>query len=270
MTATTPFEFDADTDVDVVGDHEYAVALSDRWNALRGVVNGGYMLAVCLQALRRELPFPDPMAVSAYYLRPGAPGAATLRTEIVRVGRRMATGEVQLHQGSDEVVRALASFTDLEQASGRTVMLGEMPSLPPPEECMRVDGSAALPGVTIADRVEYRYPEPPGWLTGEPSGEPHAEFWLRFTDGRAADPLGLALLVDAAAPAVLDIGATASSTVELTVHVRGRPAPGWLACRVSTRHIIDGHHEEDFEVWDSSGKFVAQARQLARLVPDEK
>jgi hypothetical protein len=34
---------------------------------------------------------------------------------------------------------------------------------------------------------------------------------------------------------------------------------------VSTRDVIDGYHEEDFEVWDSRGALVAQSRQLALL-----
>ena len=40
---------------------------------------------------------------------------------------------------------------------------------------------------------------------------------------------------------------------------------GWLACRVATRFVIGGYHEEDFEIWDSTGALVAQSRQLARL-----
>ena len=49
------------------------------------------------------------------------------------------------------------------------------------------------------------------------------------------------------------------------MHVRARPAPGWLACRVSTSYLIEGYHEEDFEIWDSTGRLVAQSRQLALL-----
>lgn len=93
------------------------------------------------------------------------------------------------------------------------------------------------------------------------------EFWMRFRDGRDADPLSLPLLVDAAAPVVLDLGETGSATVELTVHLRARPAPGWLACRSTTRFVIGGYHEEDFEIWDSTGALVAQSRQLALLPP---
>ena len=111
-----------------------------------------------------------------------------------------------------------------------------------------------MPGVSITEQIEYRAPKLPGWARGRPGGEPSLEFWMRFRDGRDADPLALAALVDAAAPAVLDIGSPGSATIELTVHVRARPAPGWLACRNRTRHVIGGFHEEDFEIWDSAGQ----------------
>jgi acyl-CoA thioesterase len=77
--------------------------------------------------------------------------------------------------------------------------------------------------------------------------------------------MSLPLIVDAAPPAVLELG-IASTTVELTVHLRARPAPGWLACRISTKYVAGGYHEEDFEAWDSAGTLVAQSRQLALLL----
>ena len=54
-------------------------------------------------------------------------------------------------------------------------------------------------------------------------------------------------------------------TLELTVHVRARPAPGWLMLRHETRNVAGGMFEEDCEVWDAAGRLVAQSRQLARL-----
>jgi len=85
------------------------------------------------------------------------------------------------------------------------------------------------------------------------------------TGRNAADLLALPLIVDAAPPAVLELG-IASTTVELTVHLRARPAPGWLACRTWTSYVGGGYHEEDFEVWDSAGTLVAQSRQLALIL----
>jgi acyl-CoA thioesterase len=89
---------------------------------------------------------------------------------------------------------------------------------------------------------------------------------MRFADGRDADLLALPLLVDATAPSVLELGVT-STTIQLTVHLRAQPAPGWLACRSTTRFVSGGYHEEDFEIWDRDGTLVAQSRQLALLLP---
>jgi acyl-CoA thioesterase len=265
MTTMTEHAFDADTAVAPAGDGRYEAHLTDRWTALGGTPNGGYMLAVCLRALAAEMPLPDPLVTSAYFLRPGAIGAAEIRTELVRSGRRTATGQSTLHQDGREIVRLVATFGDLGNAGGRTAAFASAPELPPPGEAVDMLDGGSLPGVTITERVEYRAARRPGWTRGEPGGEPRLEFWMRFRDGREPDPLALTALVDAAAPAVLDLGVRGSATLELTVHVRRRPAPGWLACRASTRHVIGGYHEEDFEIWDSRGRLVAQSRQFALL-----
>jgi acyl-CoA thioesterase len=265
MTIMTAHAFDADTAVRPAADGVYTAELTERWGAIGGTPNGGYMLAVALRALQSEMPLPDPLVTSAHFLRPGLVGRAEVHTAVVRAGRRLATAEAKLVQDGKEIVRLLATFGDLDQANGRTLVLSEPPQLPPPDETPDVLDGGTMPGVSITGQLEYRAPRPPGWVRGEPGGTPDLEFWMRFRDGREADPLALAALVDGAAPAVLDIGVPGSATVELTVHVRGRPAPGWLACRTSTRHVIGGYHEEDFEIWDSAGRLVAQSRQFALL-----
>lgn len=264
--------FDRDSAVTRVSDGLYTTTLSDRWNARPGSLNGGYSLGVALRALADSMadaglpePLPDPLVVSAFFLRPATPGPAEIRTDLARAGKRTATGESRLLRDGAEIVRLVATFTDLSQSRGRTLELGAPPALPPPAECLNPRDGFVLPGATIADRVEVRCPAPPGWALGRPSGDPSASFWLRFTDGREPDTMSLPSLVDACMPVVMELGARGSSTLELTVQVRARPAPGWLACRVATRHVIDGYHEEDFDVWDSRGRLVAQARQLALL-----
>lgn len=54
-------------------------------------------------------------------------------------------------------------------------------------------------------------------------------------------------------------------TLELTVHVRARPAAGPLRVRFSTRALMDGYLEEDGELWDADVRLVAMSRQLARV-----
>ena len=259
------YEFDVDTAVEAVADHRFAAAITDRWNVLGGRPNGGYVMGVCLQALTRVMPAPDPLVVSAFFLRPVLPGPAEVRTAVIRSGRRIATGEATLYQDGKESLRVTAAFSDLRRAAGRTVVLAAPPELPPPDQALDLMGGRVIPELSIAQRVEYRAAAWPGWAQGKPSGRPSQEFWMRYRDGREPDLLSLASLVDAAAPPVLELGETASATIELTVHLRAHPAPGWLACRVATRFVIGGYHEEDFEIWDSTGALVAQSRQLALL-----
>ena len=65
---------------------------------LGGRPNGGYVMGICLQALSRVMPLPDPLVVSAFFLRPVLPGPAEVRTAAIRSGRRIATGEATLYQ----------------------------------------------------------------------------------------------------------------------------------------------------------------------------
>ena len=67
-------------------------------------------------------------------------------------------------------------------------------------------------------------------------------------------------------PVTFDLGMYGwTPTLELTVHVRAVPAPGWLRVVHSTRNVAGGLLEEDAEVWDSADRLVAQSRQLARV-----
>jgi hypothetical protein len=219
--------------------------VTGRWGGITGVPNGGYLLATCTRALGLRLPFPDPIVVSGFFLRPGTPGPATVRTSVVREGRTTAFGEAVLSQGGKDVIRAAAAFARLggsggsgsgSGSGGPLLVDGAPPDLPPPADCVGVPvGSFGL--ATIAERVEFRSREFPGWFLGRPTGRPSSEFWMRFADGREADLLALLVLVDSTAPSV--------------------------AARASTRFVSGGYHEEDFEVWDSAGTLVAQSRQLA-------
>ncbi len=111
------FEFDTDTRLSGEGP-AFEALVSDRWNGMAGV-NGGYLLALCTQALGRVLPFPDPLVVSAFFLRPGSSGPATVRAELLRAGKTTAFGQASLWRDGKEVVRATAAFTGLPAAAER-------------------------------------------------------------------------------------------------------------------------------------------------------
>ena len=254
-----------------VADGVHEIVLSDRWGLDDGRLNGGYQLSVALRALAGEVPLPDPVVASASYLRPAMPGPARVLTEVVRAGRRLATGTSRIVQpgpdgGERDVLRLEATFADLAASPAEPHDLTAAPELPPFDACTTFGGADAPATVAaIGRRMRYGVTEMPGWTRGEPSGDPRAEFWFALADGSDATLLDLAFVVDGAAPVVLELG-RGSSTAQLTVHLREHPAPGPLRCRTVTNHLSHGLHEEDVEVWDSSGALVAQSRQLALLL----
>ena len=271
-----PHPFDEDTTIAFSEPGCYLAVVTDRWGLLGaggGFANGGYALAICLRALAAQSAHPHPITASATYLSRVRFGPAEIRVEELRSGRRLSAAQARLIQDGRERLRVVATFGDLAAAaaaSGRTEVRNSPPDLPPPDECHGLATRESAPGFTLADRVETRYVELPGWRRGAPAGNLTDEFWMRFTPDesgayRDPDPISVAAMVDMATPPVIDLGERGSTTIELSVHVRGLPASGWLACRASTRHVIDGFHEEDFEIWDCSGRLVAQSRQLALL-----
>lgn len=265
----TDYEFDTDTAVERLADGVYSACVADRWS-IGQVPNGGYTMAIAQRALLDSLGRPDPLTVTAHFLRPPTAGPATLHTEQVRAGRRTATAAVRLEQDGVERLRLLGIATDLSQDGGTEgFRAGDPPDLPPVEECQRISGgSPSVDGPSISARFDVAYhPEHLGWARGEPTGRPEVAAWVRLADGRQPDVAMLPIVVDCMPPTAFELGAVGwVPTLELTLHVRSRPAPGWLRCVSRSRFLTGGLIEEDAEVWDSADRLVAMSRQLA-MVP---
>lgn len=255
---------------------EYAGQLSGDWRIGNGI-NGGVVMALATTALRLRLAADrpdgghlDPLAFSGYFLTPTVPGPAQLSVELLRVGRTMSTGEVSVvQQGEDgqpvERMRALASFGDLDD-SGTVVRSLRPPDMPPPAECLSAQDAPPqfLAASSLLQRLDLRIdPSTAGWAAGAPSGRGEMRGWLRLLDGREPDPVMLLFALDALPPVAFDLGLLGwTPTLEFTGHVRGRPAPGWLQVALTSHNLSGGLMEEDAVVWDSTGRFVAQSRQL--------
>lgn len=261
------FEFDLDTHLESVGEGRFEAAYTGRWDTPVGRPNGGYQLAMAVAAMARCTSFPDPLVTSAFYLRPAATGPIDLTVTPVRTGRTTATLQVSIGQNGKETLRATSTFADIAKP-GRHVELGSPPWLPPVDECRDPWNGEEFPAIPITGRFEYRSHSESTLRSGRPSGEPTVDTWLRFRDGRPVDVAALPLIVDAVYPPVVELGDIfGSATMELTLHVRARPAENceWVICRATTRHVRSGYAEEDFEVWSPEGVLLAQSRQLSVL-----
>ena len=112
------------------------------------------------------------------------------------------------------------------------------------------------PKPAMFERLRIRLrPEDVGFRTGQPTGRGRIDGWFAFADEEPIDAIALLLAADAFPPAVFNTELPVAwvPTVELTVHVRGVPAPGPLRCSFVSRFIHDGLLDEEGAIWDSSG-----------------
>jgi acyl-CoA thioesterase len=260
----TTGRFDTDTAIERGDDLRFAAEVTDGWD-IGAIPNGGYLLAIAGRALCAALDRPDPVALSAHYLSPATHGRADLDVEVLREGRGLATGLVRMHQEGSLRLVVTGTCGDLSTSDGPTILRAEPPDLPPPEACVPALPSPRFP--RILERFDMRLvPESAAFAVGIRHGNAEMAGWLRFSDDRDFDAAALPLVSDAMPPAVFLMMETGwVPTVELTVHVRARPVPGWLRCRFVTRFVTDGWLEEDGEVWDEHGTLVCLSRQLARV-----
>jgi acyl-CoA thioesterase len=265
---TAVAEFDRDIALTEAGEHRYVADLGPGWVVGSGV-NGGYLLATLAHAVRRSAAHPDPLTVTAYYLSASRPGPATITTRRLREGRSVSTWAADLAQGEEGRITALATYGDLDLLPDDVETTATEPDLPPLEDCWGMEQAppefrAAAP--PLLNRFDLRLdPRNAGWAVGKPGGRALIQAWFRLHDEREPDPLALLLAVDAMPPTTFELGRPGwAPTLELTTHVRARPAPGWLRLRHETRNLAGGMFEEDCDVWDSAGRLVAQSRQLAR------
>ena len=244
--------------------------LDGGWDVGGGILNGGYLLAVAGRAAVLESPHAHPVALSGSYLRAPAAGPVTLTVQPGPAGRTLAHSLVTLadadgpaldRPGDDGDARRRALGLvgpDARRPLGGGVLLHRR--APSPGAAGRADPraepAASTPGWT---------PSTAGWAFGQPSGEPVIRAWMRFADGREPDPLALVTFADALPPTSFSMGNMGwAPTVQLQVLVRAVPAPGWCLVEARAEEVAGGWVDEDYRIWDSTGRLVAQSRQLAR------
>lgn len=247
-------------------EHPYTGQISDGWDVV-GNANGGYLLAIGARAMATAAAQPHPITVTAHFLSPGRPGPIVIDPAIVKAGRRLTTVRASLRSDEKPLIELLGSFGDISRIEGPERVDAHPPDLPPPEECPRTspDAEVGFPPA-LMDRVDLRlHPDDARFFTGAPTGDPLIRGWIRLVDDEPINVFSLLLATDAFPPTVFNaqLPVAWTPTVELTAHVRAIPKPGWLRCRFSTRFISGGMLEEDGEVWDETGRLVAQSRQLA-------
>jgi acyl-CoA thioesterase len=257
-------QFDDETAVRRAGDG-YITRLSAAWN-IGANANGGYAAQSVLRGLCDVADRPDPASVTVHYLRPAVGETdGEVMARVVRAGRRATHAAGALAQGGTERLAVVAVLTDLSAPAsdvsdpGITLLA---PDIAPPDRC--VDRSELNQGIELPllSRVDVRVQR------DRAGGGAVVDGWIRFRDGTAPSTAALVLFADAFPPAVHSVVERVGwvPTLELTVHVRRRPAPGWVQARLECDDVAGGWMIESGTLWDETGAVVARSRQLGLVM----
>ena len=236
------------------------VDVDGSWS-IAGKPHGGYLLRM-MAAEAVDADHPHPMAVSAHYVTATDPGPAVVETERLRTGRRVATTRSRLVQ--DQLrVEALVTTGRYDDPAAPLWDDSRPPAMPPLSDCPRspVEPFAGF-RVGHLEHVGVHL-DPACVAPGSGGRSAEVRAWVAMDSGDAS-ALDLLVLADSLPPVTIALGLPGwVPTVELTVLVRGLPAPGPLIAVQRARLIQDGWLDEECDLWDSDGRLVCQARQLA-------
>ena len=242
----------------------FEVPIDETWS-VGGKPHGGYLLRSAVEHVLDD-DHPHPLAVSAHYVSSPDHGTAVVDVERLRTGRRVASSRARISQGDAVRAEVLVSAGTLSTEEPYWTAAVRPPALPPVEDCPRTP-SIGPTGVKVGyfDHVDLRMdPASAQWVVGKPAGHAEVRGWIRRDDAADASPLDLLVFADALPPVTFDLGLYGwVPTLELTVHVRGLAAPGWLRVVQRATVLRDGWLDEECLIWDTAGHLVAQARQLA-------
>ncbi len=252
--------------------------VSSAWN-IGDNPNGGYLMALALEAAGQLVDGHDPLTLTTHFHRPGRPGEqAVIAAEVLKRGRSMSSVRATLTQDGKSRLDLMVGLGSLspdpaspdpaspEPANDERLITVPPVDLPPPAAC--VDRRELAQGVTlpILDRLDVRIPErlsvPGDGSTAEMAG------WIRFGDGRPVDSRALVLFADAFPPTVFTMFGNIGwvPTLEMAIHVRRRPTAGWIAGHFVCDDLRDGRLIETGTLWDETGSVVARSRQLGLLL----
>ena len=260
-----------------------SVQLDEQW-CIGPKMHGGYLLAVLAQAAVDEIadaedgtpgapagPVHDvPEVVTGTFLRAPDPGPAVLTVDVLRRGRGATQVRARLDQDDRPCVEAALGLGAVPGPDPREGDVSPEPiDLRPFERCDRrpvetPDGRGGLPLMEVVDtRLE---PASLGFLSGRPSGEGRLSGWVELDTREPWSPIGLLVALDVLPPASFDLGLGGwSPTMSLTAHVHAVPAPGPLRVTQWVDHLAGERMHESCRAWDSSGRMVGQATQLAAV-----
>lgn len=231
--------------------------------------HGGYLMALMLHAMEREVDDPErqPRMLSQHFLGAIRPGEIEIDVSVERVGRSVTSVSARMSSGDHFVGLATAIFT--VDGDGPEFLDDPMPDVPPPTQ-----PETEMMGFFVAhvhDQFDFhrRFGEDGAVVPCEDGG------WVLAKDEGAWDHRLALVASDIWVPPIIRhpdrIAATPSlhHVVHFGPDVRGdRQMPLLVQHRMSSG--AKGLTDEDIALWAQDGRLLLRARQLRAAVSPQK
>lgn len=231
-----------------------------------GIPHGGYLAALAAQALLQATKAPDIFSLTIHYVRKAEFGPIRFEVSPGGKSRRFGSWRATARQGEAVIMEVSGLVGDRSSIQGPT--RASAPAWASDKASFlgsSSEGAASSfpqPAVAIKFGVDI-HEDDLGFAKGKTGGEARVRYRMHGDAGVLAAIVGC----DGGPPAIWNAEGMTGwvPTVELTIHVRGRPEPGPLYAEAISEQLADGFMEEDALVWDASGRLIVQSRQLARF-----
>lgn len=246
----------------------WTTEISEDWAQGRAVY-GGVVAALAARAMRLAVDADYPLrSLLVSFAGPVAPGAVSLRAEVLRQGSSVANLDGRVVQDGKTRCAALGSY-GLERPAELSLIDKRRPDMPGPDG---LDNVPYMEGLVpkFFQHFEFR------WAVGSPplSGADTNEIggWFRFTECPAE--LGeewWVALADAWPTPLLSMirGKGIFSSLAWSLDFTGfdpkQPVGGWWAYRATAESAAGGYGQCRAEIWSPAGDLVMHSRQTVAL-----
>jgi acyl-CoA thioesterase len=244
---------------------EFAVELDQGWSSLVGV-HGGYMVAIAVRGAESLVERRSVRTVTTSFLRTGSVGRATLSVRVVREGRTLTTMIADLAQ--DDRLLLTSRLTLMTARAGVEWHAPAPLDLPPPDECVRMDGGRVVHFQRVDGVLDPRTMPSSGGERARVQG------YLRPLEHGRIDAAWLAMATDwFPPPAFVRLDPpTGGVSIDLTTHIH---QPGlvlddadWLTGSFEIETSAGGLATEHGRLLAPDGTLVAESFQTRLTVED--
>ncbi|WP_428062767.1 acyl-CoA thioesterase [Brevundimonas sp.] len=240
---------------------------------VKGFPFGGLLAAMCARSMREGLGLTAALrSLSVQYL-----SAATFdeqvafRPRLLRGGRNVVYAAVEAEQAGRMTHHATGTYG----LDASTPAVSPLHNPPPPLDSLNPRATIHGPMAPHFSRhVDYRFDGGPNILGGNAGRAAVERIWMRMSDRRALDEVGLCYLLDALYPPAWTLSKTPApmTTVDLRIDVLNDPTPdnapdGWAFFEFRMLDLSLGWTVDEATAWGADGVPLALSRQRRKLLP---